>query len=149
MNKDALLATIIGFGIGLIIAAGVFLGPTLFRSLPQLRLPDFSKLVSRFQAKPQEITPTPKPNETLTIQSPLAESIELKNETLVTGSVAPESIVVIEGELGETATGVNSDGAFAGKVVLTEGKNDITVTSYTKDKVQTSSVRVYYTPEDF
>lgn len=150
MNKDALLATIIGFGIGLIIAAGVFLGPTVFRSLPHLRLPDFSKLVSRFQqAKPEEITPTPKPNETLTIQSPLAESIELKNETLVTGSVAPESIVVIEGESGETVSAANGDGAFAGKVVLTEGKNDITVTSYTKDKVQTQTVRVYYTPEDF
>lgn len=142
MNKDALLATIIGFGIGLIIAAGVFLGPSIVRSMPQIRLPEFSK-------KPAAPTPTPKQNEALTIQSPLAESIELKNETLVTGSVAPESIVVIEGESGETVSAVNSDGAFAGKVVLTEGKNDITVTSYTKDKVQTSSVRVYYTPEDF
>lgn len=142
MNKDAVLATVIGFGIGLIIAAGVFLGPAIFRSMPQIRLPDFSK-------KTAEPTPTPKPNETLTIQSPLAESIESKNETLVTGTTAPESIVVIEGETGETATEVNGDGAFAGKVALTEGKNDIFVTSYTKDKVQTSSIRVYYTPEDF
>lgn len=150
MNKDAILATVIGFGIGLIIAAGVFLGPTLFRSIPGIRLPDFSKILSKFQpANTVAPSPTPKPNETLTIQSPLAESIEPKNETLVTGTTAPESIVVIEGETGETATEVNGDGAFAGKVALTEGKNDIIVTSYTKDKVQTQTVRVYYTPEDF
>lgn len=142
MNKDAILATIIGFGIGLLIAAAVFLGPAIFRSMPQIRLPDFSK-------KPATPTPTPKLNEALTIQSPLPETIEPKNETLVTGTTAAESIVVIEGETNETVSHSNGDGAFAGKIALGEGKNDITVTSYTKDKVQTQTVRLYYTPENF
>ncbi|HLD24606.1 MAG TPA: hypothetical protein VJB96_01680 [Patescibacteria group bacterium] len=150
MNKDALLATIIGFGIGLVIAAGVFLGPSLFKNMPQLRLPDLSSLLNTFKtSENREPTPTPKPNETLTIQSPLADSIEPKNETLISGMTAPEAIVVIEGESTETVAVANAQGAFAGKIALGEGKNDIVVTSYSKDNVQTQTVRVYYTPEDF
>lgn len=150
MNKDALLATIIGFGIGLILAAGVFLGPTVLRSLPQVRIPDWSTIIKKFQStKPTQLAPTPKPNETLTIQSPLPETIEPTNETLVTGTTASESIVVIEGETSETVSYSNGDGAFAGKITLGEGKNDITVTSYSKGTVQSLTVRVYYTPDDF
>ena len=111
MNKDALLATIIGFGIGLVIAAGVFLGPSLFKNMPQLRLPDLSSLLNTFKtSENREPTPTPKPNETLTIQSPLADSIEPKNETLISGMTAPEAIVVIEGESTETVVLENSGG---------------------------------------
>ncbi len=150
MNKDAILATIIGFGIGLVIAAAVFLGPSVFKNMPKVSLPNFSWLVRKFgasdSAKP---TPTPAPNETLTIQSPLPEAIESKNETLVSGTVAPDSIIVIEGESSETVAVANAQGAYAGKLSLGEGKNTITVTSYTKEKMQTQTVTVYYTPEDF
>lgn len=150
MNKDAILATVIGFGIGLVIAAAVFLGPSIFKNMPKFGLPDFSWIISKLTTSQSvKPTPTPTPSDTLTIQSPLPEAIEPKNETLVTGTVAPESIVVIEGESSETVAVANSQGAYAGKIVLGEGKNDIVVTSYTKDKVQTLTVRVYYTPEDF
>jgi len=150
MNKDAFLATAIGFGVGLIIAAAVFLGPTLFKNIPHFSLPNFSL----FTIKPKtggsiKPTPTPKVSETLTIQSPLPEAIEAKNETLVSGSVAPESVVVIEGESTEAVAVANAQGSFAGKISLGEGKNDIIVTSYTKNKVQTQTITVYYTPEDF
>lgn len=150
MNKDALLATIIGFGVGLIIAALVFLGPSLIKNFPGITWPDLSKLTIKFapanKAKP---TPTPKPGEGLTIQSPLPEAIEPKNETLVSGTVAPDSMVVIETNSTESVAVANSQGSYAGKIALNEGKNDITVTSYTKGKVQTQMVTVYYTPEDF
>jgi len=94
-------------------------------------------------------TPTPKPGEGLTIQSPLPEAIETKNETLVSGTVAPDSMVVIETDTTETVAVANSQGSYAGKITLREGKNDIIVTSYTQGKVQTQTVTVYYTPEDF
>lgn len=150
MNKDAILATIIGFGVGLIIAAAIFLGPTLIKNFPHLSWPNFSFLknigTSKTKIKP---TPTPTGTDTLTIQSPLPEAIEPKNETLVSGSVTPESIVVIESEGTEAVAVSNSQGSFAGKITLGEGKNDIVVTSYTKGKVQMQTVTVYYTPEDF
>jgi hypothetical protein len=150
MNKDALLATIIGFGVGLVIAAVVFLGPSIFQNMPKFGLPNVSWIMNKFASSNKATpTPTPAPNETLTIQSPLADAIEPKSETLVSGTVAPDSIVVIEGETTETVAVANNQGAYAGKISLGEGKNDIMVTSYTKDKVQTQTVRVYFTPENF
>jgi hypothetical protein len=150
MNKDALLATVIGFGVGLIIAAAVFLGPSLIKNFPTIRLPDLSGITAMFSKKNSpKPTPAPKQGEGLTIQSPLPEAIESKNETLVSGSAVPESIVVIETDGTEAVAVANAQGSYAGKIALTEGKNDIIVTSYTGGKVQTQTVTVYYTPEDF
>lgn len=152
MNKDALLATVIGFGVGLVIAALVFLGPTMMKSAPRFSLPDLSFITSLLKRRPSDSAkPTPMPQQTiaLTIQSPLPDSIENKNETLISGSVTPHSIVVIEGESAETVAVANDQGSFAGKIGLSEGKNDIAITSYAKDTVQTQTVTVYYTPENF
>ncbi len=151
MNKDALLATVIGFGVGLVIAALVFLGPTIFKNMPQIRMPNLSSLWNNFTAQKNNAapTPTPKPNEVLSIQSPLPESIEAKNESLISGSAPPNAIIVIEGEGTEHVVVANAEGLYAGKISLGEGKNDITVTSYAGPNVQTQSVTVYYTPEDF
>lgn len=148
MNKDALLATIIGFGIGLVIAGLVFLGPTIGKTIP---LPNVNFNFSRwFPKSGGNPSPTAKPApETLTVESPLPESIESKNETLISGASAPRSVIVIEGESSETVVVANDDGAYAGKIGLGEGKNTIKVTSYANGKVQSQQVTVYYTPEDF
>lgn len=150
MNKDAILATIIGFGVGLIIAALVFLGPSLIKNFPGITFPDLSGIMAKFTSSDNtKPTPTPKPGEGLTIQSPLPEAIEPKNETLVSGTTLPDAMVVIETDGTETVVIANAQGAYAGKITLGEGKNDITVTSYAKETVQTQTVTVYYTPEDF
>lgn len=151
MNKDALLATVIGFGVGLVIAALVFLGPAMFKNMPQIHMPDFSAFMNKFavQKNSAKPTPTPKPNETLSIQSPLAESIEQNNESLISGSTLPNAVVVIEGEGTENVVVANAEGAYAGKISLGEGKNEITVTSYAGANAQRLSVIVYFTPEDF
>jgi len=144
MNKDALLATIIGFGVGLVIAGLVFLGPTVATYLPRISMPSLPKT-----SKPKT---TPKANNkpnTISIESPLPESIEPKNETLLSGKTTPNAIVVLEGENDEVVVIANAQGAYAGKLTLGEGKNDLKVTSYAGKNVQTQSVRVYYTPENF
>ena len=148
MNKDAILATVIGFGVGLIIAAAIFLGPSLIKNFPSITWPNFASLKRKTSDKAKP-TPTPMLTDTLTIQSPLPEAIEPKNETLVSGSVTPDSTVVIETEGTEAVVISNAQGSFAGKISLGEGKNDIIVTSYTKGKAQSQTVTVYYTPEDF
>ncbi len=152
MNKDAILATIIGFGVGLVIAGLIFLGPTVLKNLPHVSLPALPKfsLALPGAAHPK---PTPKttgtPSDTLTIESPLADSIEPKNELLISGSAAPNAVVVLEGENGEAVVVANNQGAYAAKLTLGEGKNDLVVTSYSGKNVQTQSVTVFYTPENF
>lgn len=145
MNKDAILATVIGFGIGLVITALVFVGPRLATYLPKISLPSFVQMKS--VAKPTE---APKSKEFgLTIDSPLPESIEENAEILVSGTTMADSTVVIQGNSNDAVTNVGSDGKYAGKVLLTEGKNDIIVTSYLKDKQTAQTITVFYTPEEF
>lgn len=151
MNRDALLATIIGFGIGLVIAGIVFMGPAIAGNLPNFKLPNLSFFTKMLEKKTPSTTPTPTPTNPsdLTIESPLAESIEPKNETLISGTTHPNATVVLEGTTSESVATANAKGAYAGKLTLSEGKNEIVVTSYSDKGVFSQTVTVYYTEEQF
>ncbi len=147
MNKDALLATLIGFFIGLLITGLLLAGPNLAKMLPNLKLPTINW--PKAQQK-TTLTPTPTPADfAVTIDSPLADSIEAKDEILVSGTTSPEAMVVVSGQIDDAVVKVKNDGKYAGKVSLNEGKNEITVTSYLKDKQISQTVTIFYTPEDF
>lgn len=146
MNKDALLATVIGFGVGLVLTGLVFLGPTLFRSFPSFSWPSFSWPKFFTPSSPVKPTPTPtKTVDTLAIEAPLPDSVETRNETLISGKTKPHAIVVVETLDTERVVVANDDGAFAIKIALSEGKNDIVVSSHDKNVVQTQTVTVFYT----
>ncbi len=144
MNKDALLATLIGFGIGLLITGLLLLGPNLLKSFPKLQLPNFS-----FSQKKADVTPAPAPtNQAVVIESPLGDAIEEKDEVLVSGTTSAGATVVVAGPIDEIVVAASAEGKFAGKVSLAEGKNDLTVTSYADSKQTTAIVTVFYTPEE-
>jgi len=145
MNKDALLATVIGFVVGLVITGLLLVGPKLVSLLPNISCPSFSF----GQAKP---TTTPAPtnaNTGLTIDSPLAESIESSAELLVSGTTEPGAMVALQTDTDDEVVLAKEDGKYAGKVTLIEGKNDLTVTSYGKTKQEAKTIAVFYTPEEF
>src|SRR5574341_2314436 len=119
MNKDALLATIIGFGIGLVITGGLLLGPTISKGLPKFSLPKFN--LPQLTKQPTQPTPANQPKElAVTITSPLAEAIEPNDSLLVSGTTFPDSLVVVQGETDEDVVKTNGDGGYAGKVSLSE-----------------------------
>lgn len=150
MNRDAILATIIGFGVGLIIAGLVFLGPSLFKNF-KFSMPDLSFITKLFQrTEGSETAPAKDPESgNLTVESPLADTIEPAEESLVSGTFRPEAVIVISGETDESVTVANNEGAFAGKITLKEGRNDLIVTGYADDISESVSVTVFYTPETF
>lgn len=145
MNKDALLATIIGFGVGLVLTGLVFLGPSLFKSFPGISLPKISW--PKFFTAKSTVTPTPTPaknSDTLTIEAPLPDSVETRSETLVSGKTKPHAIVVVETIDAETVVVANDTGAFATKIILSEGKNTIVITSHEGKAIQTQNLTVFY-----
>lgn len=148
MNRDALLASLIGFGIGLVITGALIFGPNIAKNLPQLKLPTLPKFTAKDTSLP---TPTTAPQEPskLTIDAPLPEAIEPKAEVLVSGSAQAGSAVIIVGPSDEAVVQVASDGKYAGKVTLTEGVNELVVTSYKGDNQQEHTVTVFYTPEEY
>lgn len=148
MNRDALLATIIGFCIGLLITGAFLVGPNLVKSFPKLELPDFALLWSKEKTM---VTPTPVADEKssgLTITSPLEGAIEQNDELLVSGSATAGATLIIAGPTDETVVTAGSDGTFAGKTMLSEGENTIVVTGYHKNTQESQSVIVFYTPEE-
>lgn len=145
MNKDALFATIIGLAIGVVLTGIILLGPNLAKSFPKgigIALPK----------KTTAPTPTPSTKEapyTISIDSPLPEAIESEENLLVSGSATKGSTVIIQGSVNDTVVLTNSDGKYAGKITLSEGKNDISVTGYNGKERATQAVRVYYTLEEW
>ena len=85
----------------------------------------------------------------MVIKSPLAEAIEPNDTVLVSGTTLPEALVVVSGASDEDVVKTNGDGAYAGKIALTEGENIITVTAYKDGSTASQTVTVFYTPEEF
>jgi hypothetical protein len=145
MNKDALLATLIGFAIGLFITGMLLVGPKLAKYFPKMsfKLPSFS-----ISQKTPNTTPTPSKDFAVSIDSPIPDSIESESTLLVSGTTSADATVVIQGVVDDAAVQTKTDGKYAGKILLIEGKNDITVTSYLKEKKATQTITVFYTPEE-
>ncbi|MBI3577227.1 hypothetical protein HY086_04275 [Candidatus Gottesmanbacteria bacterium] len=142
MNKDALLATLIGLGMGLIITGIIVVGPNLLKALPKISLPKFNFNLAQ---KPGAPTPTPTPTVfAVTIESPVADSVVSKEELLVSGSTFAGAMVVVQGPTDEDVVSSDTNGKYAGKVTLSEGKNDVTVTSYLAEKHDSKTVVVFY-----
>jgi hypothetical protein len=146
MNKDAILATAIGFIIGLSITGSIVFGPKLFAMLPKtsIRFPSF------FAAKTKP-TPTTAPKEaafSITIESPTPDSIAQDGDLLISGRTGSEATVVIQSAQNDTVVTATKDGKYAGKVTLLEGENTIAVTGYSDQKRATALVTVYYTEEE-
>ncbi len=148
MNKDAILATLIGLALGLVIAGAFIFGPGLIKAVPGIKLPTISLPKPASQATP---APSPTPKEfTVTITAPLPDAIEPKDDVVVSGTTQAGATVIIAGPLDEDVVVAGTDGAYAGKVTAVEGKNDITVTAYGTDGKQAqSTVTIYYTEENF
>jgi hypothetical protein len=149
MNRDAILATIIGFMLGLIITSLILFGPKAFKSLSAIKI-DTSKLSF---LKSKNITPTPAEkiienntisNSPLTVNAPVSDVIVDNSEILVSGTATPDSSVIIAGPIDETGVTVAGDGKFGGKITLNEGKNTIMVSAYNKETVVQKTIDVYY-----
>lgn len=154
MNKDALMATIIGFFIGIIITSGILFGPKLVKSihiaLPKIQIPALS-----FKSNPKKTTEQTKnsleknsnTSTSFSIDGPVNESISDADTILVSGKAHPGSFVLIAGLDDETAVQVKSDGKYAGKITLVEGKNTVSVTEFLQTNQTTESISVYYIDE--
>lgn len=153
MNKDALLATFIGFIVGLLVTGLVLYGPGWAKNFPKIQLPKISWKLPSFGKATSSPTPTPieAPKEhAVTIESPLPDTVEQGEKVLVSGTTSSSSTVIISGPVDDVVIEANGDGKYAGKVTLSEGKNDVAVVSFQKSgAVASRTVSVFYTPEEW
>lgn len=148
MNKDAIMATVIGFGIGLLITAAILFAPGAIGLISTIRLPKLTQTNNTIG-----VSPTPaQDNQSisgLTIESPLPDAIAPSDTIFVSGNAKPGSVVVLETPDGAVVSQANEQGKYAADVLLSEGKNDIVVTSYDTGVEESKTITIYYTQEDF
>lgn len=147
MNRDALLASLIGFGIGLLITGILLVGPNLMKGFPQIHLPTIV-LPKRNTAPKTTPTPTLSPV-TFAIVSPTADAVVTDSELLVSGTAPSGTTVIVAGPNDEDIMVVKEDGKFAGKISLNEGKNDVIVSNKENGKTTSQAVTVFYTKENW
>lgn len=148
MNRDALLATIIGFGVGLLIMGGILVGPKLVQNIPKISLPNISFTLPKRAPKEtpvSQITPT---GAAFTIDAPLAEILVSSSEILVSGTSRDADLVVVQGPGGEAVVIPNGEKKYSATIELVEGRNDIVVTAYRGGMPQELTVTAYYTSEN-
>lgn len=147
MNRDAILATLIGFFIGLGLTGIIVAGPQFRAFIAQSNIPLLS---FTFGNRGDSFTPSnTEDNENLSIDTPLDEAIEPNNVVLVSGATHPGALVVAIGPVDEDIVEVGTDGAYAASITLVEGKNDIVVTSYRDDAQFTRTLTLFHTTEEF
>ncbi len=152
MNKDAILASLIGFSVGLLITASIIFGPKLFAQL-QTSMREHQGQVASFQTKednqpqPSNITSQEPLPSSLTIDQPTQESIVKESGITVSGNASPNSLIIVGTTEEESVVQVPSSGKYETKVVLREGKNDISVANVVNDQLFVERVVVYFSQE--
>lgn len=137
MNKDTIVASTIGFSLGLVAAIMLWVVP---RIMPK-NVPKPSPVASsqEIQVTNDEISPT----QGFTITSPQDGEV-VPGEAVKISGVAPGAVTVTvtTPEQSQVAT-PNSQGEFSTTLALAEGANQIVVTSITKNAQDTKTLSVY------
>ena len=152
MNKDAILATLIGFAIGLTITGIIIVAPTAAKTLPKFTMPRISlpsgiRLPSFGTAKKTEKTTevgsgtktTVSTNVTFDISSPSEDAIIATNTVVVRGSTHTKVVLVTSPVEDVVATVTNN--SYSATISLKEGRNELTVTSVSENgSIETKSI---------
>lgn len=136
MKKEAIIAIIIGFAIGLAL--------TFFLYKNRLSKTE-KKIVSPVAEEKNLPTSEPSVSQVLSIISPIDQSISKEGKTIVSGVTSPSSWVVILGEKGEKTVQADSKGNFETDLLLVSGENEIEINSMEENgDVITKTVTVVY-----
>ena len=132
------MAILIGFGVGLLITFGIYYANKSLKESRQIKSPI---------ADIEQTTPTPSAeiSSTLTLVSPLDESISKENKVSVSGATSPGAWVLLLTETGEKVLQANDKGEFETEVFLISGENEIQVQSLNdKGESVSKTVTVVY-----
>lgn len=141
MNKDTVVASVIGFGLGLVAAIALWVVP---RVLPKTLPSSSPALVA--EKKVEGVTDQ-KTSDDMTISTPTEGEIFTANSIKVQGKTSATSLVVITTANSNEVLTPKSDGSFEASVNLIEGNNQILVASHQGAEEKVTPVSVFYYPE--
>lgn len=142
MKRDIIVAVIIGFFIGAVVAIMIVNLPAFLKKGPSITRP----------LEPSESTgssePIPLGSNVLEIKEPQDGTISQDAQVNLTGKTQKGRLMIIETENEQFSLAAEEDGTFTQKIELHEGGNSITVSSYDeKGNLDTKTITVFYTEE--
>ena len=136
MKKELLISIIIGFGLGLIITFGIYTGRKALQEQVQI----LSPFVEDKDESDQKIA-----SQSLSVISPIDQSISKEASINVTGVTSPSSFVMVLTEKGEKIIQSDVKGNFETQITLISGENEIEVHSFSDSGQDTSkTITVVY-----
>lgn len=140
MNKDTVVASVIGFGLGLVAAIALWVVPRILpKTLPKLT--EKAEIVQEEKSSPQTVG-------SFSINSPSDGEIVSDKNIKITGTSANDSLVIVATSSTSSAIVPGNDGTFSAQVELAEGSNEVVVTSYLKDKTDTKKMNIFFYAEN-
>lgn len=137
MKKEILLSIIIGFVLGLAITFGIYTAKRA--SQTTFQKPEVSVLDENSDQSFNI-------NQSISVISPIDQSIIKEGKTIVSGVTSPNSTVAILGEKGERIITADQKGLFESEILLESGENQIEIYSLTEEGKETNKViTVVYT----
>jgi len=139
MKKEVLIAIVIGLGVGLLITFSVYYAQRYLKEVNQIQSPLSEKEKAGASVTPTEILPS------LSLTSPIDESISKEAKISVIGITSPSAWVVVLTEKGELTVQADTKGNFETSISLISGENEIEVKSFgDKGEVTSKTVTVVY-----
>lgn len=144
MKKEVLLAIGIGSVLGLIITFFIY----SFRSSPPRNFSFVSPLPDQ-ASNIDKTTPQPTFSPSITLISPLDESISKEGKTKIVGVAQPKTWILILSEKGEKLLQTDNQGNFETEIFLISGENEIEVKCFDQNQEIASKIItvVYSTAE--
>ena len=146
MNKDAILASIIGFGIGLLITGAILVGPSMLPYLKNLGKKGNVKSAAT-QTSPTPAVAATATTATFSIDTPSDQTIANDTTLTVTGHAQKGTTVVLDDTEDEAVTTATDANTFSGQITIKEGINNISVSNVSDQTQTTKHVTVFYTPK--
>jgi hypothetical protein len=141
MNKDTVVASVIGFGLGLVAAIVLWVVP---RILPKTT----SQTAKTENQAVAQVSPKSAVLGAFTIANPQDGEIS-KNKTIKIEGAAPKaSVVIVSTASGSAAIAPKNDGSFSTNLDLNEGVNEVIITSLNPDKEEVKNLNIYYFAEN-
>jgi len=143
MKKDVVVAVVVGFILGAVVAVGFVNLPKLLQKGTQLAADVPSSKIS------PTISPTLTPSAGLIVTEPTNESIVAKNSVNIIGKTKANNTLVAVSDLDGVIKTASDDGSFSIPFKLSEGGNKIYIASYDKAGIaQTNILTLFYTAEE-
>jgi len=137
MKKEVFLAISIGVVFGLLITFGLY---TARKSIKEA-----GQIVSFLVENKNGSTSPPAITSSLSLLSPIDQSISKEGKTSIVGSTAPLAWIIILTETGEKMIQADEKGSFSTEVFLVSGENEIEVKSMSdKGEIISKTITVVY-----